>query len=222
MDKENFRKPYLIIFSTMTIDGRIASKTWFSNLSCPKDLERLHKLRAETGAVMIGAETVIKDDPSLRLKYFKGDDPYKIIIDGLLRVPISARVFTINPEKAILFTSKFADEEKIRALKEKGVRVFQFETKILDLREVLNKLYELGLKKIMVEGGGVLNWNLLNSKLVDELRITISPYVFGKGRSVFDGEGYANTSESPKFELKSYEICECGNEVHLIYKVNYS
>jgi 2,5-diamino-6-(ribosylamino)-4(3H)-pyrimidinone 5'-phosphate reductase len=221
MDKENFRKPYLIIFSTMTIDGRIASKTWFSNLSCPKDLERLHKLRAETGAVMIGAETVIKDNPSLRLKYFKGDDPYKIIIDGLLRVPTSARVFTINPEKTILFTSKFADKEKIKALKEKGVRIFhQFESSILDLREVLNKLYELSINKVMVEGGGILNWNLLSSKLVNELRVTISPYVFGKGRSIFDGEGYATTSESPKFELKSYEICECGNEVHLIYKVN--
>jgi 2,5-diamino-6-hydroxy-4-(5-phosphoribosylamino)pyrimidine 1'-reductase, archaeal len=205
----------------MTIDGRIASKTWFSNLSCPKDLERLHKLRAETGAVMIGAETVIKDDPSLRLKYFKGDDPYKIIIDGLLRVPTSARVFTINPEKTILFTSKFADKEKIKALKEKGVRIFhQFESSILDLREVLNKLYELSINKVMVEGGGILNWNLLSSKLVNELRVTISPYVFGKGRSIFDGEGYATTSESPKFELKSYEICECGNEVHLIYKVN--
>jgi len=181
----------------------------------------LHKLRAETGAVMIGAETVIKDDPSLRLKYFKGDDPYKIIIDGLLRVPTSARVFTINPEKTILFTSKFADKEKIKALKEKGVRIFhQFESSILDLREVLNKLYELSINKVMVEGGGILNWNLLSSKLVNELRVTISPYVFGKGRSIFDGEGYATTSESPKFELKSYEICECGNEVHLIYKVN--
>jgi len=221
MDKEAYNKPYLIIFSTMTIDGRIASKTWFSNLSCPKDLERLHKLRAETGAVMIGAETVIKDDPSLRLKYFRGEDPFKIIIDGSFRIPVNARVFTINPEKAILFTSRFVDEEKIKALKEKGVKVFQFESKILDMKEVLSKLYELGMKKIMVEGGGILNWNLLSARLVDELRVTISPYVFGKGRSLFDGEGYATTTESPKFELKSYEICECGNEIHLIYKVAY-
>jgi len=221
MDKEAHNKPYLIIFSTMTIDGRIASKTWFSNLSCPKDLERLHKLRAETGAVMIGAETVIKDDPSLRLKYFRGEDPFKIIIDGSFRIPVNARVFTINPEKAILFTSRFVDEEKIKALKEKGVKVFQFESKILDMKEVLSKLYELGMKKIMVEGGGILNWNLLSARLVDELRVTISPYVFGKGRSLFDGEGYATTTESPKFELKSYEICECGNEIHLIYKVAY-
>jgi len=219
---ERMKKPYLIIFSTMTIDGRISSKTWFSQLSCQKDLERLHKLRAETGAVMVGAETVIKDDPSLRLKYFKGEDPYKIIIDGCLRVPINARVFTINSQKAILFTSKFADEEKIKVLQEKGVKVFQFENKILELNLVMEKLYEIGIKKVMVEGGGILNWNLLSSKLVDELRVTISPYVFGKGRSIFDGEGFKDKNESPKFELLKFEICECKNEVHLIYKVNYT
>src|SRR5579885_1006386 len=78
---EHLKRPYTIIFSTMTIDGRIASKTGYSQLSCPRDLMRLHRLRLETGAVMVGAETVIKDDPSLRLKYFKGEDPYKIIID---------------------------------------------------------------------------------------------------------------------------------------------
>ncbi len=215
------KKPYLIIFSTMTIDGRIASKTWFSQLSCPKDLERLHKLRAETGAVMVGAETVIKDDPSLRLKYVKGEDPYKIIIDGSFRVPINARVFTINPEKTILFTSKFADEEKIKLLKEKGVKVFQLEDKVFNLIFVMEKLYDLGIKKVMVEGGGILNWNLLVSKVVDELRVTISPYVFGKGRSIFDGEGFSDTKEGPKFELTKFEICECKNEVHLVYKVNY-
>jgi len=214
-------KPYIIIFSTMTVDGRIASKTWFSKLSCNKDLERLHKLRLETNAVAVGAETVIKDDPSLRLKYFKGEDPYKIIIDGLLRVPINARVFSLNPEKAILITSNFADKNKIEKLKAIGVRIIQLNGPKIDLREAMNKLYELNIKKLMVEGGGILNWNLLNQKLVDELRVTISPYVFGNGRSIFEGEGYETTNESPELKLVSYEICECKNEIHLIYKIIY-
>jgi 2,5-diamino-6-(ribosylamino)-4(3H)-pyrimidinone 5'-phosphate reductase len=85
----------------------------------------------------------------------------------------------------------------------------------------MEKLYDLGIKKVMVEGGGILNWNLLVSKVVDELRVTISPYVFGKGRNIFDGEGFSDTTESPKFELTKFEICECKNEVHLIFKVNY-
>lgn len=214
-------KPYIIIFSTTTIDGKIASKTGYSFLSCPKDLERLHKLRKEIGAVAVGAETVIKDDPSLRLKYFEGENPLKIIIDGRLRSPLNARVFTINPHKTILITSNHADQEKLKELMNRGIKVLLFQGPNIDLREAVHELYKIGIMKLMVEGGGILNWNFLQYKLVDELRVTISPYVFGSGRSIFEGIGYEDTKQSPEFKLIQFERCECMNEIHLIYKVYY-
>jgi 2,5-diamino-6-(ribosylamino)-4(3H)-pyrimidinone 5'-phosphate reductase len=74
--------PYVVVYSTITVDDRLASKTGFSQLSCPHDLKRLHQLRASSDAVMVGANTIIADDPSLRLKYVEGRNPDRIVVDG--------------------------------------------------------------------------------------------------------------------------------------------
>ncbi|MGC9149417.1 MAG: dihydrofolate reductase family protein, partial [Sulfolobales archaeon] len=79
-------RPYVIVYSTATIDGKIASKTRYSMLSCPEDFKRLHMARREAGAVMIGANTANIDDPSLRLKYVEGPNPVRIVVDGRLSI----------------------------------------------------------------------------------------------------------------------------------------
>ena len=213
-------KPYVIIYSTTTIDGRIASKSGYSKLSCIYDLTRLHELRANSDAVMVGAGTVAVDDPSLRLKYVKGRDPDRIVVDGLLSSPINSRLFVENPEKTTVITSEAADKSKIYKLSSMGVRVLIVgKGPIVDLKAAMEELGGLGYKRILVEGGGRLNWYLIKSGVVDEIRLTVSPYIFGSGRSVFDGEGFNTTFDGPKIKLKSAQICECGNEVHLIYTV---
>jgi 2,5-diamino-6-(5-phosphoribosylamino)pyrimidin-4(3H)-one reductase (EC 1.1.1.-) len=64
-------RPYVIIFSTLSIDGRLATKTGYSELSCPYDKQRQHEIRSEVDAVMVGANTVRVDNPSLTVKYSK-------------------------------------------------------------------------------------------------------------------------------------------------------
>jgi len=214
-------RPRIVIFSTMTVDGRIASRTGYSNLSCKYDLIRLHNLRAESDAVMVGAGTVIVDNPSLRLKYVKGNNPDRIIVDGLLRSPVDSRVFTENPEKTVVITTRAAQKTLIDTLKAKGVKVvITGEGPLVNMKDATSMLWEMGYRKIMVEGGGKLNWSLISSRVVDEIRVTVSPYVFGAGRSIFEGEGFATTSEGPLLKLKSAQVCECGNEVHMIYSVD--
>ncbi|MFP3262467.1 MAG: 2,5-diamino-6-(ribosylamino)-4(3H)-pyrimidinone 5'-phosphate reductase [Nitrososphaeria archaeon] len=214
-------RPRIVIFSTMTVDGRIASKTGYSNLSCKYDLIRLHTLRAESDAVMVGAGTVIVDNPSLKLKYVKGSNPDRIIVDGLLRSPVDSRVFTENPEKTVVITTLAAQKTLIDTLKAKGIKVvIAGEGPVVNMKDATKMLWEMGYRKIMVEGGGKLNWSLINSRVVDEIRVTVSPYVFGAGRSIFEGEGFTTTSEGPLLKLKSAQVCECGNEVHMIYSVD--
>jgi 2,5-diamino-6-(ribosylamino)-4(3H)-pyrimidinone 5'-phosphate reductase len=115
--------PYVVVYSTITVDGRLASKTGFSQLSCPHDLKRLHQLRASSDAVMVGANTIIVDDPSLRLKYVEGRNPDRIVVDGLLRAPLNARVFTLRTAKILVLTTGKALDEKVEALRKMGVEV---------------------------------------------------------------------------------------------------
>ncbi len=214
-------KPHLIAFSTMTIDGKIASKTRFSRLSCPHDLRRLHQLRAECDAVMIGANTVIIDDPSLKLKYVQGKDPARIVIDGRLRAPVSARIFAVPPE-TIVFTTKEALLEKVEMLRRKGVNVIIIaERPPIDMRIVMEKLWELGYRRVMAEGGGELLWSLFQANVVDEVRVTIAPFIFG-GRDAISfvmGEGFSNVEEAVKLKPYDVMLCECGLEVHIRYIV---
>lgn len=216
--------PRMIVFSTITIDGKLASKTRFSQLSCPNDLKRLHELRAQCDAVMVGANTIIVDDPSLRLKYVDGKSPDRIVVDGMLRTPLSARVYTLKIAKTLVLTTKMAPPEKVEKLKGMGVEVLCLADKPpIDMRRALEVLGLLGYRRIMVEGGGELIWHLFKDRVVNELRVTIAPYVFGgkEAVSLVMGEGFSTTDESPIFKLKHVERCSCGNEVHLIYDVEY-
>ena len=215
------KRPYLIIYSTITVDGKIASRTRFSKLSCRYDLIRLNQLRAESDAVMIGANTLIIDDPSLTLKFVEGNNPDRIVVDGKLRSPISARIF-LTPPKTIILTTQKALTEKIEKLREKGVDVLILgEGSTINMRQAMSRLYSIGYRKIMVEGGGELLWSLFKTQVVDEVWVTIAPFVFG-GRnavSLVMGEGFRNTEEAVKLEPYRIEKCKCKKEVHIKYRV---
>ncbi|MGC8558828.1 MAG: 2,5-diamino-6-(ribosylamino)-4(3H)-pyrimidinone 5'-phosphate reductase [Nitrososphaeria archaeon] len=215
-------RPRITVFSTMTVDGRIASSTGYSKLSCEYDLIRLHRLRAESDAVMVGAETVMVDNPSLKLKYVQGRNPDRIVVDGLLRSPLDSRLFTEGPEKTVVITTGAARLMSIETLKSRGVRVVVMgKGPAVNMTDAASQLWDMGYRRVMVEGGGKLNWSLMDSHVVDEIRVTVSPYVFGAGRSIFEGEGYRTTSEGPYLKLRSAQVCECGNEVHMIYSVSW-
>jgi len=173
---------------------------------------------------MVGANTVIIDDPSLRLKYVEGRNPDRIVVDGLLRAPLTARVYTLKISKTIVLTTESAPQEKVERLREMGVEVLVLSKRPpIDMKKAMEALGSLGYRTVMVEGGGDLIWHLFKDRAVNELRVTIAPYIFG-GRdavSLVMGDGFSTTEESPIFELKSVSLCQCGNEVHLIYNVGY-
>ena len=85
-------RPYVYLAAATTLDGRIASATGYSRLSCPIDLRRLHELRARVDAVIVGANTAIVDNPRLTVRYVEGRNPMRVLIDGALKVPTSLRM----------------------------------------------------------------------------------------------------------------------------------
>ncbi len=215
-------RPWVRIVSACTIDGRIASKVGYSRLSCQYDLVRLHRHRAECDGVMIGANTANIDDPMLTVRLVKTDrQPCRVVVDGKLRCRLDLRLFkTAREIPTIVLTTEKADHEKIEKLRDMGVIVEIVGEEYVDLRKALEILYRnYGIKKLLVEGGGKLNWNLIKNNLVDEIYITITPYIFGNGVSIFNGEGFETTEQSPKLILKDFKVCECGNCIVLHYIV---
>jgi len=213
----------VIIFVTMSADGKIASRTGESRLSCYYDKVRLHKLRASVDAVMVGANTVVKDNPELTVRLASGRNPIRVVIDGKLVVSTNAKVFDVSKAPTLLITSNKAPEDKVKAIIAKGVDVVTLESKdgFIEPNTILNTLHSKGVKTLLIEGGGNLIWSFIKEKLVDEFRVTISPYIIGgkEATTPVEGEGFTDINSWLKLELISYRTCMCGNEIHIIYRV---
>ena len=211
-------KPYVILNAAMTLDGKIATETGSSNISGKEDLIRVHELRKEVDAIMVGINTVIADDPRLtvhKIESKKEDNPIRVVVDGKGRIPIES-IAVSNDYKYDLTTS-----DKYHVLKNKGVDFFFAGEKQVDLIKLMDYLYEKGVKTLMLEGGSTLNFSMIKDGLIDEIRICVAPMVVGgvNAISLFGGDGFMTMDESVKLEL--VDSFSCGKDLVLKYKVKY-
>ncbi|MHA1319566.1 MAG: 2,5-diamino-6-(ribosylamino)-4(3H)-pyrimidinone 5'-phosphate reductase [Promethearchaeota archaeon] len=213
--------PYVIMSAAMTIDGKIASKTGDPDISDEDDWKLVHKLRTEVDAIMVGKSSIILDNPKLHIKYYDHKGYYRIVLDSNLSIPIESNVVTYKPETylTIIVTTENASNEKIREFESKNVEIIKSGKKRrVDVVELMPILYNKGIKKILLEGGGNLNWSFIKNNLVDEIRITIAPWIVGgkDAVSLVEGDGYAKMLESPRYYLS--EVISRNNYVTLTYK----
>ena len=219
-------RPYVILNAAMTLDGKIATKTGSSNISGKKDLERVHELRKECDAIMVGIGTVMADDPRLTVHKINAspeDNPIRIVVDSKCRTPIAARV-TNKDAKTIIaganeYKYDFIVSDRYETFKKRGVEFFFSGDKQVDLKALMNYLHEEGIEKLMFEGGSTLNFSMIKSGLIDEIRICVAPMVVGgaDAKTFFDGEGFDLMDEAVKLEL--YDSYPLGKDLILNYKV---
>ena len=212
-------RPYVILNAGMTVDGKIATRTGNSEISGKEDLERVHKIRESVDAIMVGVKTVLDDDPRLSIHKIDStkENPIRVVADSKARTPLDSRMFN-EKGKTVVAVSLSADEKRVEILKEKAEVVICGSERV-NLTCLMKKLYKMGVRKLLLEGGGNINWGMLNEGLVDEVRIAISPRLFGgkDAISLVEGEGFAKVSEGVKLELnKSYPL---GIDFILEYKV---
>ncbi len=212
-------KPYIILNAAMSLDGKIATKEGDSRLSSEIDLMRVHKLRSKVDAIMIGINTLIKDDPMLTVRYGYKGDPIRIVIDSKGRINKESMIIKSSKAlKTIIVISEIA-KDRIDELNSYGVNIIISGYDRVDLRSLMPILYNQGIKSILLEGGGELNWSMLADRLVDEVIITVEPVIVG-GRSAItlvEGEGFSKISDSIKLVLK--EIERSNDEIILHYHV---
>lgn len=221
-------KPYVILNAAMTLDGKIATETGSSNISGKEDLIRVHELRKEVDAIMVGINTVIADDPRLtvhKIESKKEDNPIRVVVDGKGRIPIESRITNDDAPTIIAVSDDYKSDltasDKYQVLKNKGVDFFFAGENQVDLAKLMNYLYEKGVKTLMLEGGSTLNFSMIKDGLIDEIRICVAPMVVGGANaiSLFGGDGFMTMDESVKLEL--VDSFSCGKDLVLKYKVKY-
>jgi len=203
-------RPYVIIGGNMSIDGKIAPKdgmgSGLSQFMSDELVSRLHKLRSEVDAIVIGINTIITNNPLLTVRAVKGRNPLRIVFDSEARTPIDSNIFSSDAD-TIIFASQKASPDRIESIKELGADVQICGENKVDAKSALNKMHEMGLKRVLVEGGGRIRWSFLKIGAVDEIFLFLSPIVIGGNDTptFVDGLGFNSINNCARFKLKEFE-----------------
>jgi len=212
-------KPYVILSAATSLDGKIATKSGDSRFSSRKDKIRVYKLRATVDAILVGKNTVKYDDPILTVHQVKGKDPIRIILDSKATISTKSRIIkTCNKIPTIIAVSKKASNKNLEKLRKYQLKIIVSGTNKINIKKLLKTLWKLKIKKILVEGGGTVNWEFVKQNLFDEIIVTITPFLVGgkDAISIIEGKGFSKITQSRK--LKLGKVSRLGNELVLYYK----
>ena len=212
------KMPYITLKAAMSLDGKIATRKFVSNwISSQATREYMHLVRGEQDAILVGINTILKDDPLLTVRHphWKGKRILRIILDSQLRIPLKARVFdTLSGGDILVFTRNDPPTQKVEKLRKKGAKVISLAGSAsgIDLKKCMVWLGENEITSILVEGGGQMHTSFIEQGLGDKLLLSLSPKLIGGSAAVswFQGRGAAAVSESLPF--KKNRIFEIGGD----------
>ena len=225
-------RPFVFINSAVTADGKIDTvERRGAQISTPADLERVHRLRASSDAIMVGGRTLLHEDPGLtvkpehlraeRLARGLSENPIKVGIVSKIgdtaagpSIPLDGKFLNAGPARVVVFTTDQTAPEQIARLIERGVEVYVAGARRVDLVEALRRLKRMGVERLMVEGGGTLNAALLRLMLVDEIHLYIAPLIFAGATAptLADGPGFTR-DEAIRLRLRACEPLDDGGIV---------
>lgn len=183
-------RPFVFINVAMTADGKIDTfERKGSAISSKQDKERVDMLRAEADAVLVGGKTLLEELPKLtvksealregRIQQGRSPNPIKVGVVTVADIPIDSDFVKAGDARVVIFTTHRTSKEQLEHLRTHGVEVFVDDAPRVDLVKMMSTLKEIGVGRLMVEGGGTMNFELLRLGLVDELTLYIAPMIFG-------------------------------------------
>jgi diaminohydroxyphosphoribosylaminopyrimidine deaminase / 5-amino-6-(5-phosphoribosylamino)uracil reductase len=210
-------RPFVRSKLAMSLDGRTAMASGESQwITSPEARADVHRLRAESSAILTGINTVLADDPSLTARIDKEVvQPIRVVLDSTLKMPVNALMAGLPGRSLILTCSK--EETKKEALQKAGfeVNVLPEKQGRLDLAEVMKFLAGQEINELLVEAGAVLNGALLDKNLVDEWIIYMAPKILGdQGRGLFSLPGLQKLAD--KKQMKFQDVRQLGQDLKLI------
>jgi len=213
--------PFVTVKVAQSLDGKIATEKGESKWITSKESREFAKrLRDEVDAIMVGVNTVIKDNPLLNPspKIMKWRPYYKIILDSKLRIPPQANIFSEGERKhIILATTKYVSKHKIDFFSKRAeVLICRDKKGRVDLKDLLKKLAQREISHLLIEGGGETIASALKEKIVDRVYFFISPKIIG-GRDAItsvEGEGIKKLNEA--ISLKNIEVTRIGEDILIL------
>lgn len=205
----------MVINAAMSVDGKIAFvDARPAKLSNGEDVARVHRLRGEVDAILVGVGTILKDDPKLTVKpeHAQGRHPLRIVLDSDGKTPDRAHVLD-GSAHTLIATSKDCTREFAKA------EVFRAGKDEVDLAAFLDHLSQRGVKTLLVEGGSTVIWSFLRQRLADELTVFVASTVLGghAAPTLAGGPGVRSLQEA--FPLKLEKAERLGDGLLLAYTV---
>ncbi|MEG0295871.1 MAG: bifunctional diaminohydroxyphosphoribosylaminopyrimidine deaminase/5-amino-6-(5-phosphoribosylamino)uracil reductase RibD [Clostridium sp.] len=216
--------PFVLLKSGMSLDGKIATTSGESKwITSEESRYEVHKLRNEFSAIMVGVDTVIKDNPELTCRLEDGRNPIRIVVDSNLRIPIDSKLINDNKAKTIVATTDKADKEKIKLLENNNVKVLIIKEKKnrVDLNELMIEIGKLKIDSILLEGGATLAFSALESKIVDKVQIYISPKIIGGEKSKTPVGGLGIESLIDAFKVEDMVCRNIGEDIVIEGNMKY-
>jgi diaminohydroxyphosphoribosylaminopyrimidine deaminase/5-amino-6-(5-phosphoribosylamino)uracil reductase len=213
--------PYVVGKVAQSLDGCIALPNGESRwITGEESRRRVHALRAEIDAVLVGKNTVFRDNPHLTVRAVPGRQPWRVVLDTQLQLPMMSFVFTDEyRERTILCCSAAAlRTRKAETLRESGLQLLEVptdETGRLHVPTLLRLLAErFQIASVLVEGGAQVLSSFLQQNLLDELHLFIAPLVIGAGRHPFEQRAIETLEQAWRLHL--WAVLRSGEDLHVI------
>ena len=216
--------PYFIAKWAMTLDGKMATRSGDSKwISSEESRSFSHEFREKMGAIMIGIGTALKDNPKLLGREGAKNNPRRIILDSFARLPPDSEIVkTLKQAETHVVISPNAPQERVKQLFELGVKIFEIEevSGKINFLKLARKLTELGINKVLIEGGGEVLASAFEADLVDEVMVFIAPKIVGGRNALVPVAGEGVDLIKNAFTLADPEIKQIGGDILIRSRIN--
>ncbi|WP_066174607.1 bifunctional diaminohydroxyphosphoribosylaminopyrimidine deaminase/5-amino-6-(5-phosphoribosylamino)uracil reductase RibD [Bacillus marinisedimentorum] len=211
-------KPFVTLKSAVSLDGKTATVTgeskWITGAEAREDV---HQFRHMHDGILVGVNTVLKDNPTLTTRLPEGGkNPVRIILDSGLRTPEDSLIVTDTAAPVWIFTGADSDAKKAERFENNGIRIFRMPQKPIKIEEVLKTLAEEEITSLFVEGGSEVHGSFLKAGAFQQVITYIAPKLIGgkAAPSSFGGEGIASMSDTVPLVIK--EVKQIGRDLRII------
>lgn len=213
------KRPFITLKSAVSLDGKIATKTGESKwITSDESRQDVHYYRHIHDAILVGVNTVLKDNPKLTTRFeHGGKSPKRIVLDTNLNTPLKAHIVQQDDAETIIFVGSKVSKAKIEQFnKYQHVNIVQLKTEDICITHIVGILGKMGISSLFVEGGATVNDSFLRAGLINKFILYITPKLIGgkEAPTSFGGKGITSISEA--FSLNIIDIKKIGADVKII------